>query len=270
MLNSDDTTVRELARASLLLDLERRKVPRASEQPSSFLGFRKKPTGKLDTNAAGFGVNSDWPDLNDLCNWTDVSLEWRRADAETVNVSESVITDPTITVSATVRSDGTSRALSIIGARAHLLALKEQQRRQRWTGLRLQGKLACLQSADHSVSHTILKNVAIDEEILIFTVKARLQVLPTKLNLSTWYPNMHDSYCLHHGQHQVIESMSHILNGCHFYKGLFIARHDRIVDIITKDVSSTFHPSVVLHKNSTVKPQMFQCDDSHVRTCKHT
>ena len=84
MLNSDDRTVRELARASLLLDMERRKVPRARDPDlaSSFLGFKKKQNGKLDTNAAGFGVNSDWPDLNDLCNWSDVSIHWRRDDAE--------------------------------------------------------------------------------------------------------------------------------------------------------------------------------------------
>ena len=118
------------------------------------------------------------------------------------------------------------------------------------TGLRLQGKLACLQSADHSVSHSILKNAAIDEEILIFTVKARLQVLPTKLNLSIWYPNRHDSHCLHHGQYQIIESMSHILNGCNVYKGLYIARHDRIVDLITKDMSPMFDSSAVFYKIS--------------------
>ena len=263
MLNSDDRAVRELARASLILDLERRKVPKTSDSPS-FLGFKKKPSGKLDTNATGFGVNSDWPDLNDLCNWTGVSLEWKNADNETVSVSESVITDLSIKVRATVSRDGTSSALPTTGARARLLAIKEQDRKRRWTGLRLQGKLACLASADHSVSHSILKNAAIDEDILIFTVKARLQVLPTKLNLSIWYPNRHDSYCLHHGQHQIIESMSHILNGCNVYKGLYIARHDRIVDIITKDVSPMFHSSAVFYKHSRVKPEMFQCNDSHV------
>ena len=258
MLNSDDRTVRELARASLLLDMERRKVPRARDLTPSFLGFKQKPSGKLDTNAAGFGVNSDWPDLNDLCNWSDVSLHWGRDDTEPVHVTEAVVTDEAVSVCATVcRDDGTLCALPILSARAHLLAQREQKRRQRWTGLRLQGKVACLQSADHSVSHSFLKNAAIDEEILIFTVKARLQVLPTKLNLSIWYPNKHDSHCLHHGQQHMIESMSHILNGCHFYKGLYTARHDRIVNLIKKSVSS-MSPSVVFHCNIPVKPNMFE------------
>ena len=195
MLNSDDPTVRELARASLLLDMGKRKVPRVEDTRPSFLGFKQKPSGKLDTNAAGFGVNSDWPDLNDLANWSDVSLDWRRANGETVRVSEAVISDPAVTVCATVsRGDETSCALPIM--RAQLLALREQKRRQRWTGLRLQGKVACLQSADHSVSHSFLKNTAIDEDILVFAMKARLQVLPTNLNLSIWYPNNHNSFCL--------------------------------------------------------------------------
>ena len=67
MLNSDDQHVREQARASLFLDLQRRKVPLARGSEPSFLGYRKKPSGKLDSRAAGFGVWSDWLDLNDLC-----------------------------------------------------------------------------------------------------------------------------------------------------------------------------------------------------------
>lgn len=57
MFNSDDVTVRQLARASSLLDLWRRKVPLARDTEDNFLGFRRKAYGKLDTRAAGFG---DW------------------------------------------------------------------------------------------------------------------------------------------------------------------------------------------------------------------
>ena len=42
MLNNDDGTVREMARASLLLDLRRRKVPLAAADQNNFLGFRRK------------------------------------------------------------------------------------------------------------------------------------------------------------------------------------------------------------------------------------
>ncbi|XP_055721691.1 estrogen receptor beta-2-like [Salvelinus fontinalis] len=74
----DDSTVRELARASLLLDLRRRKVPLATDIEDNFLHFWRKANGQLDTRAVGFGVWSDWPDLNDLCNRTGVELRWTR------------------------------------------------------------------------------------------------------------------------------------------------------------------------------------------------
>lgn len=75
MLNNDDAAVRELARASLFLDLRKRKVPLATGNQDSFLGFRRKNNGKLDTQTTGFGVRSDWPDLNDLCSRLAVKLQ---------------------------------------------------------------------------------------------------------------------------------------------------------------------------------------------------
>ena len=40
--------------------------------------------------------------------------------------------------------------------------------------------------------------VSIGEDILIFTIRARLQVLPTKSILSTWYPSSHEPHCILH------------------------------------------------------------------------
>ncbi len=92
--------------------------------------------------------------------------------------------------------------------------------------------------SDHSVSHSFLKNTALSEDIVIFTVKARLQVLPTRLNLSIWFPTTQVPHCLHHTTEQITETLPHILNGCNAYKGMYIARHDRIVDLIVKDISN--------------------------------
>ncbi|KAK0146073.1 hypothetical protein N1851_014667 [Merluccius polli] len=63
MLNNDDMTVRELARKSLFLHLQRGKIPIASQNEPQFLGFKLKQNGKLDIKAAGFGLCSDWLDL---------------------------------------------------------------------------------------------------------------------------------------------------------------------------------------------------------------
>ena len=214
MLNNDDKDVRELAPSSLFLDLRRHKVPLARESGSHFLGFRRKPSGKLNTHSAGFGVWSDWPDLNDLCVRAGVSLEW--------GASEDLITDPRTLVKATATYDGHSHRLTATGARPTLIDL-HQHRYQHWTGLKLQGKLSCLPSFDHSISLSFLRNTALNEDILTFTVKA--QVLPTRLNLSIWFPTIQTPHCLHHTGEQATETLSHILNGCHAYKCMYIARH---------------------------------------------
>ncbi|CAB1439889.1 unnamed protein product [Pleuronectes platessa] len=147
MLNNDDAAVRELARASLLLDLRRRKVPLANTGQENFLGFKRKGNGKLDTQAAGYGCRSDWPDLNDLCDRAAVRLKWVKGNSPTApDASDAVVTDPAVNVEATVYHNGTQETLHNTTAR-----------RQNRTGLRLQGKVACLDFADHSVSHTMLK-----------------------------------------------------------------------------------------------------------------
>ena len=161
-----------------------------------------------------------------------------------------------------------SHLLTPTGARPTLKDLLQHQL-QHWTGLKLQGKLACLPSADHSVSHSFLKNTALNEDIVTFTVKARLQVLPTRLNLSIWFPTTQVPHCLHHTTGQVTETMSHILNGCYAYKGLYIARHDRIVDLIVKDISTHFSPLVKMYKHSCVKPSMFHLCNSNPGTFSH-
>ena len=260
MLNNDDVTVREMARASLLLDLRRRKVPLATADQNNFLGFRRKDSGKLDTQARGFGVWSDWPDLNDLCNRTGVQLKWTKPNTPTeVPVTDELVTDPSVVVEATITTQqGEVVGLTRDSARRVLLSVRQSETRQHWCGLRLQGKLACMESADHSVSHSVFKNAAVGEDVLTFTIKARLQVLPTKYNLSTWYPHTHNPFCLNHpDSQQHLESIAHITNGCHAYKHLYIARHDRIVDIVSDAVHNTVPSSAAMYKHTRVLPQWF-------------
>ena len=107
----DDAAVRELARASLLLDLRKRKFPLARAAQDSFLRF-KKSSGKLDTQAAGFGVWSDWPDLNDLCNRMAVKLEWTQHNSNTApQASDAVVTDPSVTAEVTVHHNEAQHTL---------------------------------------------------------------------------------------------------------------------------------------------------------------
>ncbi len=99
---------------------------------AQFLGFKRKPSGKLDTHSAGSGVWSDWPDLNDLCIQTGVSLDWVRTDSESVRVSEDIITDPQTYVRARVTYGGDSHPLTSAGARRTLSDLHQSNTGLDW------------------------------------------------------------------------------------------------------------------------------------------
>ena len=66
-----------------------------------------------------------------------------------------------------------------------------------------------------------------------------LKVLSTRLNLLYLLSYYWAPHCLHHITEQATETLSYILNGCHAYKGMYMANHDRIVNLKGKD---TFHP----------------------------
>ncbi len=129
-------------------------------------------------------------------------------------------------------------------------------------GLKLQRKLALLQSADHSVSHSVLMNFSISEDIQIVMIEARLHCLPTMYNLSIWYPSKYDSYCLLHQNQQENETIACILNGCCCYKGgLYASRHDRLVDLIVKDLK-TIHKYSHIYQHTTVELNWFNHNTS--------
>ena len=63
----------------------------------------------LDTRAKGFGVHSDWPDLNDLCNNNIIHLNWIHISGEQVSVSEELIMNSNVNAEATLHHDNSSK-----------------------------------------------------------------------------------------------------------------------------------------------------------------
>ena len=140
-------------------------------------------------------MSSDWPDLNDLCRITGTELKWT-SHLQPVEVSDAVVEDPSVVVEARLHHNSIVHLLQPRTSRQTLLSIQRAQNMEYWSSLKLQGKLAKLPRADHSVSHTIYNNANISEEILIFCIKARLQVLPTEYNLSLWFPpSIHPTAC---------------------------------------------------------------------------
>lgn len=140
-------------------------------------------------------------------------------------------------------------------SRQTLLSIQRAQNMEYWSNLKLQGKLTKLPCVDHSVSHTIYSNATISEEILTFCVKARLQVLPTKYNLSLWFPSSHYPLCLQHNPPQHLESVALIMNSCSSFKELYTARHDRLVDLIAAQIPCMADEQIFKH--TTVQSEWF-------------
>ena len=59
-----------------------------------------------------------------------------------------------------------------------------------------------------------------------------------------------------HSGHQ-LESVAHVVNGCTMYKGLYIARHDRLVDLISSNVKEVSLENVTMYKHSRIMPEWF-------------
>ena len=82
MLNHQEVNIRFVARNSLRLDMEKRGVRRSSEE-RNFLGFKCNNKGIIETNIkGGFGVASDWPQLNKLAGKLRVSLTFENVEVE--------------------------------------------------------------------------------------------------------------------------------------------------------------------------------------------
>lgn len=131
------------------------------------------------------------------------------ADGAAVEL-EDIVSNHQISTLVVLNANNSPCQLQIKNIRHTLLHHRQTQSLQHWKSLKLQGMLAHLQSADQSVSHSVLKNKSISEEILIFAIKARLQCLPTRYNLATWYPSQFNPDCIWHTNGQENETVAHI------------------------------------------------------------
>ncbi len=82
-------------------------------------------------------------------------------NSEAVNVLEEIMSDPSISVRATVNACGTDHQPPLTNAWGHLMRAQQQRQWQHWTKLKLHGKLESLPAADHDDFHVVLKSAAV-------------------------------------------------------------------------------------------------------------
>ncbi len=129
-------------------------------------------------------MSSDWPDLNDLCWRTGTELKWT-SHSQPVEVSDAVIEDPSVIVEARLHHNNIVHLLQPRTSRQTLLSIQRAQNMKYWSSLKLQGKLAKLPCADHSVSHTFYSNATISEENSYFLCKSTSAGSSYKIQLIT-------------------------------------------------------------------------------------
>ena len=99
--------------------------------------------------------------------------------------------------------------------------------------LNMQGNFLGIEGTNKKLSNTILYNWNVDDMLMSFLVKARLNIIPTNFNIFIWN-RTHDPKCSL-CEHKT-ESTAHVLNGCRVLRNFYSARHNRIVDEIFKFV----------------------------------
>lgn len=72
-------------------------------------------------------------------------------------------------------------------------------------------------------------------------------------NLATWYLSSPDPHCILHSSTCENETLVHVLNRCNFQTGLYIARHDRLVDLISDSIIEVQEVTTKMYKHSAVQ-----------------
>ena len=240
VLNSDDACVRHTARTSLTLHMTRRKVTAAQRDDTQFAGYRVTEAGTLDKQSKVNWPASQWVNLFEMLHREGIVLK-KQGDTFVYELELS------------------GKQCVVESPRGFSLAYKEKlcvEFREDWLKLKSQGRVSrdSRDSVDNRSSGTYLQNHKLNDRLVSFVVKGRLQLLPCQSLLSIYYPHIHTKgckLCPH-----PTENASHVLNGCPRFQCAYQNRHNRIVDILSDKVRH-FNADAEVLKDVPLKPSHF-------------
>ena len=207
MLNHEVENFRYIARESLKLDMIKRGVRECNEQPN-FLGFELTDDCFLKTHN-NFGCQSDWPDMVRYARKLNVQVKF--IENEAVVIYDGMV----------LPNHNLQKKLFDLCVRRDLANAES---------LTLQGPFFCLKNVNMKASHSIFYNWKVNDELIKFVAKARLNILPTNFTTHIW--NSDNNPLCPFGCNKT-ESMAHLLNGCQRTFGNFYSRrHNRIVKFL--------------------------------------
>lgn len=176
-----------------------------SNENNNFLGYEVEENGYLKTTTR-YGCESDWHDLQLYSRKLGVLIQFRDEKAVVIVNNFEYTQHKKI-----------SEVLKTLLVKKHLDKAKL---------LSLQGSFFNLIDVDNKNSHCVYYNWSISDVLISFTVKARLNILPTNFTLHIWDRDKDPSCSL---CHHPSESMAHLLNSCPKFKNFRSRRHDRLV-----------------------------------------
>ena len=221
MLNHPVENFQTQARISLELDMKKRGVKKATVE-QNFLGYEINDNGYLKCGTS-FGCQSDWPDLVRYCRIADVQLIFENNIAKLVIKNELVKYSPSL--------------------QKRIYKCFIEKELEKATELSLQGNFIGLKDIQLKSSHSLLYNWSVNDELVRFTIKARLNILPTNFTTYIWKRDNNPN-CPFGCKHT--ESMAHLLNGCFTtFKNYYSRRHNRIMDKIAVFIRSVCSDAIV-------------------------
>ena len=154
MLNHPHLQLKNIARQSLNLDMEKRNVA-ATDNDMNFLGFEISEDGYLNSRT-NFGCQSDWPDLLRYARKLDVSFEFRQGKAGVI-INGKFFDQ---------------------GAPLQKLLFKQTVNRdlQKAKRLSIQRPFLCMTDVQLKSSNSIFYNWKVSDLLGKFAIKARLSV----------------------------------------------------------------------------------------------
>ena len=236
-LNSDDPHTKHSARSSLELHMKKRKVVKNNHE-SSFAGYCTDENGRLIKQCAVNWPKSIWIELNELCMREGLKLEISGDDYVYISSVDNEV--------AIVLRDQSN-------VFNHIKNQHMNNRISRFKTKLSQGRILNSPCINYQISNTYLTNTAINDNLVKFIFKTRLQLLECNSLLHCYYPRVYPKSCLL--CNNPFDTASHVLNGCMIFNNMYTKRHDRLVNHIHSEIINN-RPRLEVYVNRIVTNHM--------------
>jgi len=248
VLNSDDHQTKHSARSSLNMHMQKRKATKINEEVEepNFAGFLVNEQGRVIKGTRVNWPKSVWIEFNELCIRERLSLE---TSVDNYNIVSSIDNE----VSLVLRDHS-----SVYN---HIKSNHINARIARFKTKLSQGRVTNTSFIDFQLSNSYLSNTSITDNLVKFIYKTRMQLLECNSLLHRYYPQVYPKTCPI--CHNPSDTASHVLNGCMNFREMYIRRHDRIVNHIYQQIT-TSQPNWTVYNNRIISAEMFNSESNEL------